>query len=120
MTVLVTRTAESVVICTGPSLLPLKPFFRSSDVLSVYIQLLGNPYILLFLLPRGGSSPTAWRQLIAILIIVTRIPYPGFRQKERHQTCSHLQVLVQPLLPDRANILALSGFEKHLLHLDVQ
>lgn len=35
----VTRTAVSVVICTGPSLLPWKPFFRSSDVLSVSRQI---------------------------------------------------------------------------------
>ena len=38
MTLIVTRTAVSVVICNGPSLLPVKPRFRSSDVLSVVHQ----------------------------------------------------------------------------------
>lgn len=61
ITVRVTRTAVSVVICIGPSLLPMKPFFRSSDVLSTCILDLvlkvryapKDPSSL----PRGGSSP---------------------------------------------------------------
>ncbi len=36
-TILVTRTAVSVVICIGPSRRPLKPFPRNSDVRSIEI-----------------------------------------------------------------------------------
>ena len=56
-TVRVTRTAVSVVICMGPSLLPLKPFFRNSDVLSI-LDLVPTLYPNdPSSLPRGGSSP---------------------------------------------------------------
>ena len=67
ITVLVTRTAVSVVICTGPSLRPEKPFSRSSDVLSTAIQLIR--------IARSDYCPTSGRVIsfIRALIIPFRV-----------------------------------------------
>lgn len=108
--ILVTRTAVSVVICTGPSRRPSNPLFRNSAVRSTVDKSHHGVECIQLTQPLGGLSPGSVKMYSVILVklwkeFVPRIPpnrntrnfWPSSGQRSTDAAGSNRQTL--PVLP---------------------